>query len=121
MEKFEAAEARYQVGRLYQQDGQYKKAIEAYNELFDKSPESGRRDVATYNQAVCFQAISEFENAYEAFGTYLGFPKEDVDKDLFREAKQKVRQMEIDEDEDGYMFYQEQAANTSDQDPNAHP
>jgi len=121
MEKFEAAEARYQVGLLYQEDGQYEKAIEAYNELFEKNPESTRRNIATYNQAVCYQAINEFEKAYEGFKTYLGFPKEDVDEDLFREAKQKIRQMEMDEDGDGFMFYQEQAANTSDQDPNQHP
>jgi tetratricopeptide (TPR) repeat protein len=121
MEKFEAAEARYQVARLYQEDGQYQKAIEAYNRLFKESPESTRRNDATYRQAVCYQAIGNFEKAYEGFKTYLGFSQENVEKELFREAKQKVRQMEMDQDNDGYMLYQEANANTSDQDPNQHP
>lgn len=121
MEKFTAAEARYQVARLYQEDGQYQRAIEAYNNLFEKSPESSRRNDATYRQAVCYQAVGEFEKAYEGFKTYLGFSEENVDKELFREAKQKVRQMEMDQDNDGYLFYQEAEANTSDQNPNEHP
>ena len=121
MVKGEAAMARYRVGELYQQNGQYQEAIMAYDELFNKSPESSLRNRAIYNQAVSYQAIHEFEKAYEGFKTYLGFPKDDIDKDLYREARQKVRQMEMDQDGDGYMFYQEQEASTSDQDPDAHP
>jgi len=121
MKKFESAEARYQVGKLYQDNGQYQEAIKAYDELFDKSPGSTRRSLATYNQAICYQAIGNFEKAYEGFKTYLGFSKDEVDQDLYREAKQRVRQMEMDQDGDGYKFYQEQEAGTSDQDPNSHP
>jgi hypothetical protein len=39
----------------------------------------------------------------------------------YREAQQIVRQFELDQDEDGFMFYREQEAGTSDQDPNDKP
>ena len=43
------------------------------------------------------------------------------DTPYLREAEQIVRQYELDQDEDGYLFYQEQEAGTSDQDANSHP
>ena len=38
-----------------------------------------------------------------------------------REAQQIIRQFELDQDEDGFKFYLEQEAGTSDQDPNDKP
>lgn len=121
VKKFESAEALFQVAKLYQQDGQYQNAIKAYDKLFERNPESPRRNEAIYKQAVCYQAISEWEKAYKGFKTYLGFPKDQTDEDLYREAKQKTRLMEMDQDGDGFMSYQEQEASTSDRDANDHP
>ena len=39
----------------------------------------------------------------------------------YREADQIVRQLEQDQDEDGFMFYQEQEDGTSDRDPDDNP
>jgi len=36
-------------------------------------------------------------------------------------VEHKVRQFEVDEDGDGFMFYQERKAGTSDIDPDFHP
>ncbi len=116
--KFAAADALYRVAELYQQDGQYERAIDAYSDLFEKNPETTWRDRAVYNQAVCYQAIREFSKAYEGFKAYMSTSR---DAEYYREADRIVRQMELDEDGDGYMFYQEQEAGTSDQDKNDHP
>ncbi|MCH8289922.1 tetratricopeptide repeat protein [Candidatus Poribacteria bacterium] len=117
--KFASADARYQIGRLYQQDGQYQRAIEAYEDLFKNSPESTWRNEAVYQQAVCFRAIREFSLAHRAFKAYMSINKGPTP--YSREAEQIVRQMELDQDGDGHMLYKEQEAGTSDQDPNDYP
>ena len=116
--KFAAADARYQIGRLYQLNGQLEQAIEAYQDLFDNNPESIWRSEGVYQQAVCFRGIREFAKAYEAFKAYMSLGR---DVEYYREAEQIVRQFEIDQDGDGYKFYVEQEAGTSDRDPNDHP
>lgn len=116
--KFAAADARYQIGRLYQLNGQLEQAIEAYQDLFDNNPESIWRNEGVYQQAVCFRGIREFAKAYEAFKAYMSLGR---DVEYYREAEQIVRQFEIDQDGDGYKFYVEQEAGTSDRDPNDHP
>ncbi|MBI1927031.1 tetratricopeptide repeat protein, partial [Candidatus Poribacteria bacterium] len=108
----------YRVADLYQQDGQYERAIAAFDILFEKNPETTWRDKAVYQQAVCYQSIREFSQAYEGFKAYMSTSR---DAEYYREADRMVRQMELDEDGDGYMFYQEQEAGTSDQDKNDHP
>ena len=116
--KFAAADARYQIGRLYQLNGQLEQAIEAYQDLFDNNPESIWRSEGVYQQAVCYRGIREFAKAYEAFKAYMSLGR---DVEYYREAEQIVRQFEIDQDGDGYKFYVEQEAGTSDRDPNDHP
>jgi tetratricopeptide (TPR) repeat protein len=118
MEKFVVSDSLFQIGKLYQDSGDYEKAIEAYDNLFDKAPESGRRDEGIYRQAVCFEAIREFSNAYEQYKTYMSLGE---DKEFYRQAQQKVRQMEYDGDGDGHPFYKEQEAGTSDEDANSYP
>jgi tetratricopeptide (TPR) repeat protein len=118
MEKFVVADSLFQIGKLYQDSGDYEKAIEAYENLFDKAPESGRRDEAIYRQAVCYEAIREFTASYEGYKTYMSLGD---DKEFYRQAQQKVRQMEYDGDGDGYPFYKEQEAGTSDEDANNYP
>ena len=118
MEKFVVADSLFQIGKLYQESGDYERAIEAYDNLFDKAPESGRRDESIYRQAVCFEAIREFTNSYKQYKTYMSLGE---DKEFYRQAQQKVRQMEYDGDGDGHPFYKEQEAGTSDEDANSYP
>ena len=117
--KFAAADALYRTGTLFQQNGDYERAIEAYENLFKNAPESTWRNEAVYQQAVCYRSIREFGAAYEGFKAYMSITKGDTP--YLREAEQIVRQYELDQDEDGYKFYEEQEAGTSDQDANSHP
>lgn len=117
--KFAVADAYYWAAWLYQQNAQYERAIQAYEDLFENAAESTWRNEAVYQQAVCFRAIREFSMAYKGFKTYMSLTKGDTP--YFREAEQIVRQYELDQDQDGYMFYEEQENGTSDQDPNSQP
>ena len=117
--KFAAADAMYRTASLYQQNGEYERAIEAYDTLFENAPESVWRNEAVYQQAVCYRSIREFAAAYEGFKAYMSITKGDTP--YLREAEQIVRQYELDQDQDGYMFYQEQEAGTSDQDASSYP
>lgn len=117
--KFAAADALYRAGTLYQQNGEYERAIRAYDSLFESAPESTWRNEAVYQQSVCYRAIREFGSAYEGFKAYMSITKGDTP--YLREAEQIVRQFELDQDQDGYLFYQEQEEGTSDQDANSYP
>ena len=117
--KFAAADALYRTGTLFQQNGDYERAIAAYNNLFENAPESVWRNEAVYQQAVCYRSIREFGAAYDGFKAYMSITKGDTP--YLREAEQIVRQYELDQDEDGYKFYEEQEAGTSDQDASSHP
>ena len=117
--KFASADALYRTGTLYQQNGEYERAIEAYDNLFENAPESVWRNEAVYQQAVCFRSIREFGSAYDGFKAYMSITKGDTP--YLREAEQIVRQYELDQDADGYKFYEEQEAGTSDQDASSHP
>ena len=72
---FAAADARYRIGTLYQQTGEYERAIEAYDALFKNAPESVWRNEAIYQRAVCYRSIGEFEAASEGFEVYRGIIK----------------------------------------------
>ena len=117
--KFAAADALFRSGELFQQNGDYERAIEAYDALFENAPESVWRNEAVYQQAVCYRSIREFSAAYEGFKAYMSITKGDTP--YLREAEQIVRQFELDQDQDGYKLYEEQEAGTSDQDANSHP
>lgn len=117
--KFAISDALYRVGALYQQSGQYERAIQAYDDLLEDAPQSTWLNESIYQQAVCYRAIREFGSAYKGFKTYMSLTKGDTQ--YFREAEQIVRQYELDQDNDGYKFYQEQESGTSDQDPNSQP
>ena len=58
--KFASADAMYRTGTLYQQNAEYERAIEAYDNLFENAPESVWRNEAVYQQAVCYRSIREF-------------------------------------------------------------
>ena len=116
--KFAAADAIYRAGMLYQQNGRYQRAIRACNSLFDE-PESSWHYEAVYQQAICYRAIGEFGSAYDGFSAYMNLTKGDTP--YLREAEQIVQQFELDQDQDGYLFYQEQEEGTSDQDATSYP
>ena len=117
--RFAVADAWYQIGRLYQQSEQFYRAINAYDQLFKTVDRSTWQLEGTYQQAICYQAIWEYRKAYENVKAYIktNYPE----TKYFQEAQQIVQQMERDTDGDGYMFYQEQEARTSDQDANDYP
>lgn len=117
--KFAVADALFKIGSLYQKSGQYERAINAFEDLLQNTPESIWRNEAVYQQAICYRAIREFREAYEGFKTYISLTKGETPH--LREAQQILRQYELDQDQDGYMFYVEQEAGTSDQDPNSYP
>lgn len=117
--KFAVADALFKIGSLYQQSGEYERAIQAFENLLQNAPESIWRNEATYQQAICYRAIREFRSAYEGFITYISLTKGETPHQ--REAQQIIRQFELDQDQDGYMFYIEQEAGTSDQDANSYP
>ena len=110
--------SRYQIGRLFQLNGQLERAIEAYQELLDNHPDTAERVEAIYQQAVCYREIREFAKSYEGFKSYMVLGP---DMEYYQEADQIVRQFEMDQDNDGHKYYIEQGAGTSDQDPNDHP
>ena len=117
--KFAAGDARYHIGRLYQLSGQLEHAIEAYQRLFDHYPEPlWPYNAVVYLQAVCYREIREFTKAYEGFKAYMSLGR---DVEYYQKAEEIVRQFETDEDGDGYKFYIEQEAGTSDRDPNDRP
>ena len=111
------ADARFQIGRLYQLNRQLHQAIEAYQDLYDKSPESPWRAEGMYQQAVCYREIREFSKAYRGFKAYMDLGR---DVEYYQEAEQVIRELEMDKDGDGQEFYFERDAGTSDQDPNRH-
>ena len=116
--KFHAADALFRIGDLYQKDGQYQRAIVSFKDMLKKAPESTWRDEAVYQLAVCYRAIREFGEAYDGFKAYMSIDKEGK---YYREAEQIVRQYDLDQDGDGFKFYVEQEAGTSDKDPNDNP
>lgn len=115
---FTIADAHYQIGRLYQLNGQLEQAIHAYQELLDNNPDLGKRSEGIYQQAVCYREIREFTKSYQGFKAYVNLGP---DMEYYQEAGQNVRQFEMDRDNDGHKFYIEQEAGTSDEDPNDYP
>ena len=112
-------QAHYLHGRAYHSNGQLEQAIGAYQGLLDHCPEPlWPHNAVFYLQADCYREIREFTKAYEGFKAYLSLGR---DVDYYQEVEEIVRQFEIDEDGDGYKFYIEQEAGTSDRDPNDYP
>ncbi len=112
--KFAAADARYQIGRLYQLNRQFDQAIDAYRELFDNNPESLWRAEGIYQQAVCYREVRELTKAYEGFKEYMDLGR---DVEYYQQAEQIIRELETDKGGNGYEFDIEQEAGTSDQEP----
>ena len=68
--KFAAADAMFRTASLYQQNGAYERAIEAYDNLLETFRESVWRNEAIYQRAVCYRLIGEFGAAYGGFKIY---------------------------------------------------
>ena len=110
-----AADARYQIGRLYQLNGQLDQAIESYQDLFDNNPESMWCAEGIYQQAVCYRGIRETTKAIEGFKAYINLGR---DVEYYQEAEQVIRELEMDKDGDGYKSDIGQGTGTPDQDLN---
>lgn len=117
-ELFVVGDAQFKIGLLHQEIGDFDRAVEAYQILLDNWPQSYRRNEAVYNMAICHETMQDYENAYKYYQAYMSFGDK---QEFYRAAEQKVRQYEYDGDGDGFPFWKEQQAGTSDQDPKSHP
>ena len=68
--KFAAVDALFRTGELFQQNGDYERAIEAYDTMLETTPDSVWRNEAVYQRAVCYRSIGEFKAASEGFEIY---------------------------------------------------
>ncbi len=68
--RFAAADAMFRIASLYQQNGEYERAIKAYDNLLETGPESVWRNEAIYQRAICYRAIGKFGAAYEGLKIY---------------------------------------------------
>ena len=66
-EAFVAGDAAFQIGRLYQDNGDYLKALDAYERMLKDFSTSIWHNQAIYNRAVCYETIREFELAYREY------------------------------------------------------
>jgi tetratricopeptide (TPR) repeat protein len=115
----QAAEARYGIAEMYQFDqGRYFEAVDAYEDFIKHHPTYFRREEAIYNMAICYESLRQYENAYD---TYKAYEETYPEGKYYKQAELKVRQFEFDEDGDGFPYYKEAAAGTSDTDKNAYP
>ena len=68
--EFAAAHALFRIGELFQQNGDYERAIDAYDALLENASGSIWRNEAIYQQAVCYRSMGELEAAAEGFKIY---------------------------------------------------
>jgi TolA-binding protein len=115
----QAAQARYTIAEIYQLDQRrYLEAVDAYQDYIKSHPTDFRRHEAIYNMAICYESLRDYSEAYENYKTYRDTYPEGQ---FFKAAELKVRQWEYDEDQDGFPYYKELIAGTSDTDANQHP
>jgi tetratricopeptide (TPR) repeat protein len=113
-----SAESRYGIAEIHLERHEYMEAIDAFNEFIAKNPTYYRRSEAVYNMAICYEALRQYEKAYEYYRTYsVTYPE----GERIKAVGLKVRQYEFDEDQDGFPLYKELDAGTSDTDPNSRP
>ena len=115
----QAAEARYAIAEIYQLDeARYLEAVDAYEEYIKYHPTDFRREEAIYNMAICYESLRDYDSAYESYKIY----SDTYDSGKFYKAAElKVRQYAYDEDQDGFPYYKELMAGTSDTNPDEHP
>lgn len=115
----QAAEARYGIAEMYHLDqARYFEAVDAYKEFIKYHPTYFRREEATYNVAICYESLRQYAAAYDSYKAYRDTYPEGK---YFKPSELKVRQYEFDEDGDGFPYYKEAAAGTSDTDANSYP
>lgn len=115
----QAAEARYGIAEMYHLDqARYFEAVDAYKSFIKYHPTYFRREEASYNMAICYESLRQYAEAYD---TYKAYRDTYAEGKYSKQAELKVRQYEFDEDGDGYPYYKEAAAGTSDTDANSVP
>lgn len=111
--KLGVLEALDKIAYLYYTNRQFERAIFTYNQAFEVAPKhSFWISHLYYQKAICYHAIQRHTDAYKFFKAFLRNPLNDRSK--LRKSKEMVRQYELDQDNDGYLFYQEQENGTSD-------
>ena len=115
----QAAEARYGIAEMYHLDqSRYFEAVDAYKGFIKYHPTYFRREEASYNMAICYESLRQYAEAYDTYKAYRDTYPEGK---YFKQSELKVRQYEFDEDGDGFPYYKEAAAGTSDTDSNSRP
>ena len=111
--KMALVEAFDRIGNLYQKNGQFERAIYAYNQVYKKAPNrTSLISHSYYQRAICYDTIQRYTDAYKCFKAYLRYPLNDREK--LDKARQIVRIYELDQDGDGYSLYEELENGTSD-------
>lgn len=83
--RFAAVDALFRIGSLYQGNGEYERAIEAYDNLLETVRESVWRNETIYQRAVCYRAIGELKAASEGFKRYMSITGGDVSLEYHKE------------------------------------
>ena len=118
---FSVKEALNTIAKLQMQMENYDRAIHTYNTLFQIVSQSFEYSDGEplYNQGICYHKLQRYTKAYKTFKKFLRLKNKEPN--YIRQAEQIIRELEQDEDKDGFRFYVEADNGTSDQDPNSHP
>jgi tetratricopeptide (TPR) repeat protein len=99
-----AAESRFGIAEIYLTQHQYAEAIDAFDLYISRNPTHYRRPEAIYDMAICYESLRQYDKAYEYYKTYRDtYP----DKEQFKSAELKVRQLEFDENQDGIPLWKD--------------
>lgn len=105
-----AAEARFGIAEIYMTEHQYAEAIDGFDEYISRNPTHYRRPEAIYDIAICYESLRQYDKAYEYYKTYRDtYPN----KEQFKSAELKVRQLEFDENQDGIPLWKELMSGTN--------
>ena len=66
-----AAEALFQIGRLQKELGRYPQAIQSFKHLMRQWPDFWNMHAVFYWSGVCYEKMSDYRNAIDAFKTFL--------------------------------------------------
>ena len=90
--KFSVKYAELRIGVLYQQQGAYRHAIEAYDRVLENPLQGVSENEAEYQRAVCYRTLGEKKQAYEGFKAYIHMRK--GDRPHFSQAEAFLREYE---------------------------
>jgi tol-pal system protein YbgF len=87
-----AGSAQFWIGQSLFYSKKYKESIDAYNQLIQKYPESGKKADAFYKRAMAYELLGEKSKAIHYYKRILDvFPGE---RDLDEKAKRRIKSLE---------------------------